>query len=47
MYVISLNKTNRLTLIKALCNYFNNGDVPIAAIRPVTNQTFFDDYEYT
>ena len=33
--------------VEALCNYFDNGDVPIAAIRPITNETFFDNWTYT
>ncbi|KAL6890395.1 inosine-uridine preferring nucleoside hydrolase domain-containing protein [Trichoderma evansii] len=30
----------------ALCTYFNNEDIPIAAFRPLTNDTFFDSYFY-
>ncbi|KAJ6157742.1 hypothetical protein N7470_005334 [Penicillium chermesinum] len=30
----------------ALTTYFGNGDVPIAALRPLTNETYFDDYEF-
>ncbi|CAO2650807.1 Nn.00g091040.m01.CDS01 [Neocucurbitaria sp. VM-36] len=30
----------------AICSYFGNGDVPVAAIRPLTNATFFDDWSY-
>ncbi|KAK1248843.1 hypothetical protein MKX08_007063 [Trichoderma sp. CBMAI-0020] len=30
----------------ALCTYFNNEDIPIAAFRPLTNDTFFDSYYY-
>ncbi|EXJ91467.1 hypothetical protein A1O3_00015 [Capronia epimyces CBS 606.96] len=30
----------------AICSYFGNGDVPVAAIRPLTNETFFDDWDY-
>ena len=34
------------TIIKAVCSYFGNGNVPVAAIRPLTNETFFDDWGY-
>ena len=26
--------------------YFGNGDIPIGAMRPLTNETFFDDYSF-
>lgn len=31
---------------KVINTYFDNGDVPIAAIRPLTNETFLDTYTY-
>ena len=33
--------------MQALCNYYGNGDVLVAAIRPLTNETFFDAFGYT
>ncbi|KAI1205412.1 nucleoside hydrolase [Annulohypoxylon truncatum] len=31
----------------ALNTFFGNGDIPIAAMRPLTNESFFDTYTYT
>ncbi|KAF2168700.1 hypothetical protein M409DRAFT_65135 [Zasmidium cellare ATCC 36951] len=30
----------------AICSYFGNSHVAISAIRPLTNETFFDDWQY-
>ncbi|KAJ9640555.1 hypothetical protein H2204_003183 [Knufia peltigerae] len=30
----------------AICSYFGNDHVPVAAIRPITNASFFDDWDY-
>ncbi|KAJ5619712.1 hypothetical protein N7510_003696 [Penicillium lagena] len=30
----------------ALCTYFGNGDIPVAAIRPLTNETYFDNASF-
>ncbi|KAJ5973691.1 hypothetical protein N7481_010901 [Penicillium waksmanii] len=35
-----------LTFIKSICTYFGNSEIPIAALRPLTNETFFDDDEF-
>lgn len=32
--------------VSALNTYFGNGDIPIAAMRPLTNESFFDTYSY-
>lgn len=34
-------------LIQTINTYYGNGDVPIATIRPCTNETFLDTYTYT
>ena len=39
-------KINAYDGTKALCNYYGNGRVPIGAIRPLTDETFFDNYTY-
>lgn len=31
---------------QAICNYFGNGDIPIAALKPLTNETYFDDEDF-
>ncbi|KAI0895818.1 nucleoside hydrolase [Annulohypoxylon nitens] len=33
--------------VSALNTYFGNGDIPIAAMRPLTNESFFDTYSYS
>ncbi|KAL6246765.1 hypothetical protein RBB50_006072 [Rhinocladiella similis] len=30
----------------AICSYFGNENVPVAALRPITNASFFDDWDY-
>lgn len=37
---------NILTYSKSICTYFGNSEIPIAALRPLTNETFFDDDEF-
>lgn len=31
----------------ALTTYFGNSGIPIAALKPLTNETYFDDEEFT
>lgn len=35
-----------LTYSKSICTYFGNSEIPIAALRPLTNETFFDNDEF-
>ncbi|KIV95205.1 hypothetical protein PV10_02884 [Exophiala mesophila] len=30
----------------SICSYFGNPEVPVAALRPLSNVTFFDDWDY-
>jgi hypothetical protein len=32
--------------VSAILNHYNKSNVPIGALRPLTNETFFDDYTY-
>lgn len=45
-YTVQDNPANGALFLQALCTYFHNEDVPIAAFRPITNDTFFDSFFY-
>ncbi|KAK7757480.1 hypothetical protein SLS62_000495 [Diatrype stigma] len=44
--VIDTNSKYGALAASSINTYFGNGDVPIGALRPLTNETYFDDYTF-
>ena len=45
--VINTNSKYGALAASVINTHFGNGDVPIGAIRPLTNETFFDDTQFS
>lgn len=35
------------TAVQVINTYFDNGDIPIGTLRPLTNETFSDSFSFT
>ena len=44
LFVSRLSQATNIS--KSICSYFGNPEVPVAALRPLSNVTFFDDWDY-
>lgn len=44
--IIDTNSKYGALAASSINTYFGNGDIPIGALRPLTNETYFDDYQF-